>query len=54
MRVGGVHPSPSPKRVNNLKPVLHHAGVVSAQNLSTGERQCDGDTNALAEVLEPL
>ena len=39
---------------SNLQPVLHHAGVVSAQNLSTGERLCGGDANALAEELEPL
>ena len=39
---------------SNLQPFLHHAGVVSAQNWSTGERLCGGDANALTEELEPL
>ena len=53
VRVGG-HPSPTPEGASNLQPVLHHAGVVSAQNWSTGERLCGGVANALAEELEPL
>ena len=40
--------------LHNLQPVLHHAGVVSSQNWSTGGRLCGGDANALAEELEPL
>ena len=30
-------PPPSPTGASNLQPVLHHAGVVSAQNRLTGE-----------------
>jgi len=51
--VGEDHPSPPPQGGHcNLQPVLHHAGVVSAQNWSTCEHLCDSDTNALAEELE--
>jgi hypothetical protein len=38
----------------NLQSVLHHAGEVSAQNWSTGDRLCVSDANVLAEELEPL
>ena len=34
---GRVIPPPSPTGASNLQPVLHHAGVVSAQNWMTGE-----------------
>ena len=50
----GSNPPPSPEGASNLQPVLHHAGVVSAQNWSTGKRLCGGDANALAKELEPL
>jgi hypothetical protein len=51
---GGPPPPPPPEGASNLEPVLHHAGAVSAQNCSTGERLCGGDAKALAEELEPL
>jgi hypothetical protein len=54
MRVGGVQPSPPPEGASNLQPVLHHAGIVSAQNWSTGERLSGGDANALAEEDEDI
>ena len=47
-------PSPPPEGASNLQPVLHHAGIVSAQNWSTGERLCGGDANALAEEDEDI
>jgi hypothetical protein len=56
MRVcgGGGGPLPPPQEgASNLQPVLHHAGVVPAQNWSTGDHLCGGDANALAEELEP-
>ena len=37
---GRVIPPPSPTGASNLQPVLHHAGVVSAQNRMTGELTC--------------
>jgi hypothetical protein len=52
--VWGGRPSPPPEGASNLQPVLPHAGVVSAQNWSRGERLCGGDANAMAEALEPL
>ncbi len=45
---------PPPEGVSNPQPVLRLAGVVSAHNWSTGERLCGGDSNVLAEELEPL
>jgi len=37
VRRGEAFPPPSPTGASNLQPVLHHAGVVSAQNRLTGE-----------------
>ena len=37
VRGGEAFPPPSPTGASNLQPVLHHAGVVSAQNRLTGE-----------------
>ena len=58
MRVRGAALSP-PESASNPQPVLHHAaGVVSTaasiQSWLTVERLFDGDSNALAEELEPL
>jgi hypothetical protein len=44
MRVMGEPPPPPPpiEGASNPQPVLHHAGVVSAQNLWTEEHLCAG------------
>jgi hypothetical protein len=52
--VRGTPPPPPPEGASNPQPVLHLAGVASAQNRSTGERLKGGDANAMAEELEPL
>jgi hypothetical protein len=43
---GAIKGAPPPEGARNLQPVLHHAGVVSAQNWWTGEHLCGGDANA--------
>ena len=57
MHVEGVrdgHNPPPPEGASNLQPVLHHAGIVSVQNWSTGDRLCVSDANTLVKELEPL
>jgi hypothetical protein len=57
MRVGGwgIPPPPPPGgRLSGAVPGLHHAGIVSAQNWSTGDRLCGGDANALAYTLRKV
>jgi hypothetical protein len=41
-----------PLGVSNLQPVLHHAGVVSAQNWWTGENLCGGYAKKISKALE--
>jgi hypothetical protein len=45
---------PPPEGASNLQPVLHHAGKVSAQNWSTGERLCVGHQGKTADFFIPI
>jgi hypothetical protein len=47
--VGGA-PIPPPEGASNLQPVLHHAGIVSAQNWSTGPEALGRYQSALGQV----